>query len=179
MDFLIDRRVVMGTNKEKKVNAVAGLLLNKRGRILLVHYGSDTYWTIPTGRVEPEDGTTKATIIREMSEELRGLESLKVITSLGTTPGNKGSPKGTPVWLIEIFLCKIKGDIRQYLEGNKSIFVEPVQELARHLDGLAKTALERYLYLGRKGGKNERKAEGAIERIENFEKSLDCSALAC
>ncbi len=143
---------------------VAGLLQNKKGEILFVHNRGAKCWTVPTGTMESDDVTAEAAILREMLEELAGLTEIKVVFSLGTIPGDRGGPKGTHGWLIEIFLCEIRGQITDYLEGDEFTFKNP-RQLSIPLDNLARVALRRYFR--RDGGCDEEETDQVVRVEEN------------
>ena len=77
---------------------VAGLIMNEDREVLLVEWNS--YWSVPTEHVQPEDETPEDALRRGMKEEL-GLDNLEIVKPLGSIIRNRGSPNPKS---IEIFL---------------------------------------------------------------------------
>lgn len=87
---------------ERRVDCVGGIVLDERGRLLLVLRGQEPArgtWSVPGGRVEPGESDDTATA-REVREET-GLE-VRVGRLVGTV--ERDAPGGG-VYVIHDYLC--------------------------------------------------------------------------
>ena len=168
--------------KEKRVRVdlgdmvVAALIRNDDGEALLVD--KDNLLSLPAGHMDPRiDGEARETAIREMFEELIGLEHLDIVKSLGSIVRNKSSPKAK---LIEIISCRTsKKEVQGYKEGKIVVWIRPSEALVLgcmgFLDELAEEGIKRFVEgYPRKSVKREEKQNNGKTR-RDFRKGLSNS----
>ena len=168
--------------KEKRVRiglgemVIAVLITNYSGEALLVD--KNNLLSLPAGHMDPDlDGEARETAIREMFEELLGLEHLDIVKPLGSIIRNKSSPKAK---MIEIISCRTsKKEVRGYKEGKIVVWIKPSEALVLgtmgFLDVLAEEGIERFVEgYPRKSVKREEEQNDGKTR-GNFRKGLSNS----
>ena len=96
---------------EKIEVAVAALLFDKNKRVLLVKRKDNSYWALPTGRMELGE-TLEEAVIREIKEELNLKINVKSLVGVYSHPSdqvlsyNSGE---TIQFITSCFLCELKG----------------------------------------------------------------------
>ena len=86
---------------EKRVEAAGGVVRDEDGRVLLVHRPRYDDWTLPKGKLDPDE-TFEQAALREVQEEtgLRCTLGRELATT--TYRDNKDRPKVVRYWLMEV-----------------------------------------------------------------------------
>lgn len=168
--------------KERRVKVdlgemvIAVLITNYSGEALLVD--RDNLLSLPAGHMDLDlDGEARETAIREMFEELIGLEHLDIVKSLGSIVRNKSSPKAK---LMEIIYCRTsKKEVKGYKEGKIVVWIRPLEALVLgrmgFLDESAREGIKRFVEgYPRKSVKREEEQNDGKTR-GNFRKGLNNS----
>ena len=95
----------------KRTRSAGGVVLNKRGQVLVVNQKGKS-WSLPKGHIEDQEDTLTAAR-REIYEE-SGLQDLKLVKPLGTYQrprlGRDGGEDGSELKTLTFFLFQANGE---------------------------------------------------------------------
>ena len=135
-EYMRDLREAVGS-RLILVPAVAAIIRDARGRVLLMQRAEDGGWSLPAGGIDPGESPHEA-VVREVAEET-GLEVVasRLLTVVGGANYRAQYPGGDKVeFTVCVFACETSGGAPLAVDGEAMGFrwVEPatVPEMLNH-----------------------------------------------
>lgn len=121
-DYLRQLRQIVGSQL-LLLPAVAAIVRDDAGRVLLMQSAATGRWSLPAGAVEPGE-TPHEAVVREVAEET-GLhvEALRLTAALGGAAFRMEYPNGDRVeYVVTVFDCRVAPGALQAVDGEASAF---------------------------------------------------------